>query len=247
MDETQPSAGNPSPDSVEGAPAFDWRGCDAYLFDIDGTLLHTRDMVHFEAFLNAIQAEFGITVSVEGIPVQGSTDPIILSAALSRAGVPALRIRALLRKAIERMAAEVEARFGELKAEPCAAIASLLAELHLRGKLLALASGNVERVGWAKVRAAHLDHYFAFGSFSDSGCDRTEIFRRAAEEARRRLANPTAKLCFVGDTPSDVESARACGIPVIAVATGIFSVTELAATSPELCIPSFQELWKLKL
>src|SRR5476649_2727229 len=45
---------------------FNWRGFDAYLFDIDGTLLNSRDAVHYEAFLIAMQELYGRTVGLEG-------------------------------------------------------------------------------------------------------------------------------------------------------------------------------------
>ena len=115
-------------------------------------------------------------------------------------------------------------------------MAKLLAELKSAGKLLGVTSGNVERIGWAKLKAAGIDEYFSFGSFSDRNESRTEIFRWGAEEARRRLG-AAPRVCFVGDTPADVAAAKACGFPVIAVATGIFSLVELAKGEPEMCIP----------
>ncbi len=63
---------------------FDWRAFDAYLFDIDGTLLNSQDGVHYEAFLIAMRELYGRTVALEGVPVQGSTDPMILLRRWSR-------------------------------------------------------------------------------------------------------------------------------------------------------------------
>ncbi len=221
---------------------FDWRGFDAYLFDIDGTLLNSRDEVHYEAFLIALRELFGREVGLEGVTVQGSTDPIILLRALEKAGVCEADGRAELPAAMARMCLEVEARAGELRPEVCAAVPKLLAELQAAGKLIGVASGNVERIGWAKLRAAGIGQYFSFGSFSDRNESRTEIFRWGAEEARRRLGE-RAKVCFVGDTPADVAAAKACGFPVIAVATGIFSLAELGTAEPEMCIPDCETLW----
>ncbi len=72
-----------------------------------------------------------------------------------------------------------------------------------------------------------------------------EIFRWGAEEARRRLG-AEAPVCFVGDTPADVAAAKACGFPVIAVATGIFPVAELAKGEPEMCIPGLRNPVELR-
>ena len=228
--------------SAELARGFDWRGFDAYLFDIDGTLLNSRDMVHLDAFLIAMQNVYGRTVGLEGVAVQGSTDPIILLRALEKAGVCEADGRRALPAALARMCQEVEARAGELRPEVCVAVPKLLAELQAAGKLIGVASGNVERIGWAKLRAAGIDEYFSFGSFADRNESRTEIFQWGAEEARRRLGE-RAKVCFVGDTPADVAAAGACGFPVIAVATGIFSLAELGKAGPQMCIPDCETLW----
>jgi phosphoglycolate phosphatase-like HAD superfamily hydrolase len=228
--------------NAEPLEGFNWRGFDAYLFDIDGTLLNSRDAVHYDAFLIAMRELYGRTVGLEGVPVQGSTDPIILLRALEQAGVCEAEGRAALEAAMARMCTEVEARSTELRPELCGAVPKLLAELKSTGKLLGVTSGNVERIGWAKLKAAGIDEYFSFGSYSDRNETRTEIFRWGAQEARRRLGEE-ASVCFLGDTPSDVEAARACGFPVIAVATGIFSMEELAKGEPEMCIPGCETLW----
>jgi len=224
------------------AKRFDWRGFDAYLFDIDGTLLHTRDGVHYESFLAAMEQLYGRKVGLEGIAVQGRTDPIILLDALEQAGICEAEGRRLLSAAISHMCAQVEARAHELRPELCEGVTKLLTELKRMGKLLGVTTGNVERIGWAKLKAAGIGEYFCFGSFSDRNETRIEIFRWGAEEARRRLG-ANAKVCFMGDTPADVAAAKACGFPVIAVATGIFPAEELAKGEPDMCIPDCETLW----
>ncbi len=229
-------------DNADLPRGFNWRGFDAYLFDIDGTLLTSRDAVHYFALLKTMREVHGREIGLEGVPVQGSTDPIILMHALKLAGVTEAEGRASLKEAMNRICSEVEDNASELRPELCDAIPKLLAELKASGKLLGVASGNLERIGWAKLKAAGIDEYFSFGSFSDRNETRTEIFRWGAEEARRRLGHP-ASVCFVGDTPADVAAAKACGFPVIAVATGIFSLMDLAKEEPEMCIPCCETLW----
>jgi phosphoglycolate phosphatase-like HAD superfamily hydrolase len=228
--------------SRDKAEEFNWRAFDAYLFDIDGTLLHSRDGVHYEAYLAAMEGLYGLRVGLEGVPVQGSTDPLILLDALGQVGICEADGRVFLHAAMAQMCDQVEARAHDLRPELCGGVTKLLAELKSMGKLLAVASGNVERIGWAKLKAAGIGEYFCFGSFSDRNETRREIFRWGAEEARRRLG-AGATVCFVGDTPADVAAAKACGAPVIAVATGIFPLAELAKGEPELCIPDCETLW----
>jgi phosphoglycolate phosphatase-like HAD superfamily hydrolase len=225
---------------------FNWRGFDAYLFDIDGTLLNSRDAIHYQAFLVAMQEFYGRPVPLEGIPVHGSTDPLILIAALEKAGVCEADARAALGDAMARMCSEVEARADEMRPELCASVPRLLQELQATGKLLGVTSGNIERIGWAKLKAAGIGEYFSFGSFSDRNETRTGIFQWGAQEARRRLGE-NASVCFVGDTPADIVAAKASGFPVIAVATGIFSQEELSKGEPDMCIPGCETLWSYAL
>jgi phosphoglycolate phosphatase-like HAD superfamily hydrolase len=117
----------------------------------------------------------------------------------------------------------------------------LLSELKEEGKILGVTSGNLERIGWAKLKAAGIADFFSFGSFSDRNESRTEIFRWGAEQARQLCGS--ARICFLGDTPADVAAAKACGFPVIAVATGIHSLLELSRSEPEMCIPACETLW----
>jgi phosphoglycolate phosphatase-like HAD superfamily hydrolase len=229
-------------ENVDLPRGFDWRAFDAYMFDIDGTLLNSDDAVHYEAFLTAMQELYGRSVGLEGVAVQGSTDPIILLDALARAGISEADGRASLKAAMARMCSEVETRTQELRPVLCDGVQKLLEELKSTEKLLGVTSGNVERIGWAKLRAAGIHEYFSFGSFSDRNETRTEIFRWGAAEARRRLGE-SARVCFVGDTPADVAAARNCGFPVIAVATGIFPLLELAKNEPQMCIPCCETLW----
>jgi len=70
-------------------PGFAWDGQDAYLFDIDGTLLRDIGRVHMASFVPSIQRVTGFEVTLEGIPVHGNTDTAILREACHRAGIPA--------------------------------------------------------------------------------------------------------------------------------------------------------------
>jgi hypothetical protein len=47
-------------------PGFVWDGQNAYLFDIDGTLLRSRDRVHFESVANAVRRVTGFEVTLTG-------------------------------------------------------------------------------------------------------------------------------------------------------------------------------------
>jgi phosphoglycolate phosphatase len=215
-------------------PGFRWDSADAFLFDIDGTLLNSEDAVHYFAFRNAIRDVLGIEASIEGVPVHGNTDVGILRAVLQRAGLQDSAINASLPQIVEQMCAEVQRNREQLSPELCPSILELLMHLQMGGKLLGAASGNLETVGWLKLEKAGLRPLFAFGSFSFPRELRAEIFQHGIDQARRQLG-PNASVTVVGDTPSDIEAARTVGVPVIAIATGIYSFARLQAHGPDAC------------
>ena len=138
------------------------------------------------------------------------------------------------------MCDEVERNAANLRPQLCPAIATVLEELHDAGKLMGIVSGNLEPIGWRKLDAAGIRHYFTIGSFSDRNDTRVEIFRWGAAEARKQLG-PNARICFIGDTPSDISAARALNMPIVAVATGIYPIDELREFAPDVCISCFEE------
>jgi len=221
--------------------AFNWLGFDAYLFDIDGTLLNTRDLVHYNALNRAMVEVYGAETTIDGIAYHGKTDLGILRAALERKGVMADTFELGLPRALEVVRREVTQNARDLNPEICAAIPEFLAKLKAAGKLLGVASGNLESVGWQKITAARLRDFFSFGCFSDECERRIEIFGRAVSEARMRMGS-SAEVCFVGDTPEDIRAARAAGAQVIAVCTGIFKSPELSSLGPDLCVGSCMEM-----
>ncbi|MFB3918057.1 MAG: HAD family hydrolase [Terriglobales bacterium] len=231
--------------SAEAGSRRRWMNADAYLFDIDGTLLNTRDGVHYHAFHHAVREVFGVNSHIDGVPVHGNTDIGILRAVLRREGISDREFEQRLPRALEYMCAEVQQKSAEIRTELCPSVMELLQKLYAAGKLLGIVSGNLERIGWVKLDVAAIRRYFAFGCFSDQNQlrneRREEIFREGLVEARRRL-NAEASVCVVGDTPADVNAARMLGIPVIAVATGIYDVDALRAVGPDACVSCCTEL-----
>ena len=215
-------------------PGFRWDSADAFLFDIDGTLLNSRDAVHYFAFRNAIRDVLGIEASIEGVPVHGNTDVGILRAVLRRAGMKDVAIDKHMPQIVARMCAEVEQNREQLNPVLCPSILELIGHLQRQGKLLGAASGNLETVGWLKLEQAGLRPTFAFASFSFPRELRSEIFQHGIDLARQRLGGH-ASVTVVGDTPADIEAARAVDVPVIALATGIYSFAQLKVYDPDAC------------
>lgn len=219
-----------------------WLDFDAYVFDIDGTLLNGRDLVHYHSFQGALREVYGCSRDITEVPLHGNTDIGILRATTRLGGIDDAVFEERLQDALAWMRTNTAKNTAGFRAEVCPSIPVLLEILQERGKLLGVATGNLEEVGWPKLAAAGLKHYFKFGCFSDLHEQRTDIFRNAAFEARKRLG-PAATVCFIGDTPNDIEAARRNDCAVIAVATGIHPYETLHALSPDFCLRSCEELF----
>jgi phosphoglycolate phosphatase len=220
---------------------FRWMDAAAYLFDIDGTLLISRDRVHRNALHLAMREAYGVDTTIDGIAYHGKTDLGILRAALERVGVSANQFEANLPAALEVICRDVAANASRIIPTVCSAIPQVLAELRAAGKLLAVASGNLESVGWLKLEAAGLREFFSFGCFSDHQESRGDIFRYGVAEVRRRLGE-AAQVYFIGDTPEDIKAARFANSKIVAVCTGIFTADDLAPHEPNACIATCEEL-----
>jgi phosphoglycolate phosphatase-like HAD superfamily hydrolase len=222
-------------------PGFAWDGQDAYLFDIDGTLLRDPDRIHMGSFASSIERVTGFAVTLDGVQVHGSTDTAILAEACRRAGIPAEVLEPQVEAILEAMRQTVSERRGEMKLRLMPGIEDALRHLARKGALLGVATGNLEAIGWIKIEEAGLRQWFRFGGFSDHFPIRSDLIGHAARKARA-LAGAGARVCVVGDTPRDIEAARANRLPVIAVATGSYSFDALIAFRPEVCASSLADL-----
>jgi phosphoglycolate phosphatase-like HAD superfamily hydrolase len=219
----------------------EWDEFDAYLFDIDGTLLHCKDPLHYFAFNDALSAVAGRPLTIDGVVAHGNVDLGILRDAFARAEIAEELWRPRLREMTQRMEAFVADRHGEFCIEVLPHVQEVLSHLRAHGAVLGTATGNLAAIGRAKLERAGLMEMLDFGGWSD-GCEtRGEVFRLAAASARERAPlNPA--ICVVGDTPADIRAARENDLKVIAVATGIYSRDTLRAERPDLLLSSLDEL-----
>jgi phosphoglycolate phosphatase-like HAD superfamily hydrolase len=230
-----------SEDRVFIRDGFRWDEQGAYLFDIDGTLLRSRDRIHVNSFFSSVRAVLGHELALEGVTVSGNTDPGILRDAFRLANLEDAHWQPKLENILEQMRVEVAARRAEMQLVMMPGVEEILAYLQGKGAALGLATGNLESIGWLKIEVLGLRRWFAFGGFSDRFDVRSHMIAHAMEEAHRH-AGPQATVCVVGDTPADISAARANGLPTIAVATGHYSFDELMAHDPEVCATTLKAL-----
>jgi len=78
------------------------------------------------------------------------------------------------------------------------------------------------------------------GSFSQNllfGCEFGDSRELIAHRAREYLSRQNlSTVVVVGDTPNDINAARLSDFPVISVATGSFSISELSSYKPDLLL-----------
>src|SRR5580704_8870251 len=226
-------------------PDFAWDGQDAYLFDIDGTLLRSRDRVHIDSFASSVERVTGFEITLAGVLLQGNTDTAILREACRQAEIPSRLLEERVDAILEAMRNSVAERRHELDLALMPGVEDVLRHLAQKDALLGVATGNLETIGWIKIVKAGLREWFRFGGFSDHFPIRGELVAHAAWKAREMARTnecPDPTVCVVGDTPRDIEAAHSNLLPVIAVATGRCSFDELLECKPEACVSSLADL-----
>jgi phosphoglycolate phosphatase-like HAD superfamily hydrolase len=218
-----------------------WDEFDAYLFDVDGTLIHCKDAVHYFAFCNALSSVANRPLNLDGVTVHGNTDQGILRDAFRLAGISEWIWRREIPKACDLMCSFVAEREKDLCVEVLPGVRQLLKHLKNKGAILGIATGNLKEIGRRKLRSAGLLEEFHFASWSDSFESRSEVFGSALKKACE-LTKPNAAILVIGDTPADVQAAFFHKLPVIAVATGIYSREELMRERPNLCLRYLSDL-----
>ncbi len=212
------------------------------LFDIDGTLVLTG-AAGLRAMNRACAEILGPGIALEGIPVAGRTDRIILTDVLARHGraLDEPLLGALRERYVTYLREEIELP-GHGTKGIMPGVRPLLDELHQRDDVfLGLLTGNFEAGARIKLEYFDLWRYFRCGAYGDDAADRNALVPFAVDRAQGcgLPALGPEHILVVGDTPHDVACARAAGAVAVAVATGSFSVDQLRGTGADIV---FQDL-----
>jgi phosphoglycolate phosphatase len=206
------------------------------LFDIDGTILWS-DGAGRRAMEGALTQVFG-TPGSPGYRYDGKTDRQIVRELMQREGRDDAHIDThmdvLLHEYVERLRGEL-AR-GELECGLFGGVRELIDVLDAReDTILGLLTGNLEVGAAAKLSAVGIDigrfRVNAFGSDHEHRPELPAIAQRRAQE-QLGVRVDGADVVVIGDTPFDISCGRAIGARAIGVATGRYSVAELAEHAP---------------
>ena len=207
------------------------------LFDIDGTLVLTGG-AGLRAMNRACAAIAARPDALDGIPVAGRTDRIILADVVARLGRP-LDDRLLVElrdRYIANLGEEIEHPGHGVKAV-MPGIRDLLDALAGRGEVfVGLLTGNFE--AGARIKLGHFDlwRYFRCGAFGDDAADRNELVPFAVGRAVAcGMPRPApSDVLVVGDTPHDVACAKAASAVAVGVATGSFTAEALRTAGADV-------------
>ena len=192
------------------------------LFDVDKTLFMTSDPLMGRATTDAIEAVWGIPLprdAIRSVNHPGQTATRITRELLRADGLTDDEITPLL----DKWCAEASSRYLELLADADTsqwAAAEGAAEVLPQIEHRALLTGNPEPVARARMERIGLAELFpagqgAFGCEAEERADLIAIARRKAGDW------PSEDTVAVGDTPADIQGARAAGIKVVGFGEGL--------------------------
>lgn len=216
------------------------------LFDIDGTLLASGGLGR-RSMEAALLTHFG-TIGPSHYRYDGKTDRQIVRESMRHAGFSDADIDARLPSLLADYLVGLERTItsGAHDVRTHAGIPALLDALEARDDvLLGLLTGNVAPGAALKLRASGLaPERFLVGAYGSDHEDRPALpaiaQRRAVELLGRAVDG--ASVVIVGDTPADVQCGRGIGARAVAVATGHFSVADLAEHKPHAVLEDFSDL-----
>jgi phosphoglycolate phosphatase-like HAD superfamily hydrolase len=191
------------------------------------------------AYDKAMQEIYGIPKSTDGVMPQGRTDPAIFRDLLRRNHLSEDDFARQLERFMERFLAIFETLIAATdKARLHPGIREALsAAAAAPDCFLALGTGNFKQGAYLKLKPHGVGHFFPVGGFGDDHEDRTEMIRIAHRRSGEHycLTFPLDSTWVIGDTPFDVAAGRGIGARTVAVATGDYTLEQLAEVNPDLC------------
>ncbi|NLE23633.1 MAG: HAD family hydrolase [Actinobacteria bacterium] len=241
------------------------------LFDIDCTLIDAHG-AGGRAIIRAIKDVYGVEGELGDYSFHGRTDPGIISdlAALWGAGEPDAAASAdgtqpeVVHELVEAMgtpAALIERRVDECIARYLDALREEIARVDVetlpgirelvtalaadRRALVGLLTGNVAEGARLKLEPTGLLPLFKVGAYGSDSALRADLPAVAVARAERLHGRRFRgkDVVVIGDTPADIECGASLGVTAVAVATGRYSVDELAAHEPDHLYADFSD-WR---
>lgn len=203
-----------------------------YIFcDIDGTLLQAPG-AGSSAFGDAFAEVFGVPVDMSHINFAGATDIRVLAQLMREQHLSSDPV--LEQRFFERLPFYLDRNMTSAPPIVFPGVEEFLGRVSKHWGL-GLVTGNIKACAHIKLKHAGIDSFFSdIGGFGDDDGDRNKMAALALE----RAGSPE-RAFLLGDTPSDVEAARANGMVSVAVCNGQYDRATLEAEGADLVVDSF--------
>lgn len=216
------------------------------LFDIDGTLINTHGSGG-RAWRIAARRLFGDDFDFNGVAFAGRLDRSIYTDLALHNGIEdhAARRSEFWAAYLDELPRELERSAGRIAACPgIAELLALLRETHADRAMLGLLTGNHSGAVPHKLGAIGIDHdWFSIGAFGDEADARPDL----TTLAMRRYATHTGddarpdRVVVIGDTPADIDCAKAHGCIAFAVATGPYDSAALHGAGADVVVKDLRD------
>jgi len=225
------------------------------LFDIDGTLLFC-DGAGRKSLGAAIRDVFGFDGFPDSYSLAGGTDMQILSDVLEYYGASKEEIEKKMHGVLDRYFdfLKMNTSTNEHKKKLLNGVLPLLEELRsdTENVLLGLLTGNLKKSALWKLSLFNIQDYFLyngelFGGFGSDHADRSRLVNICRDRAFHLSGRIFVgkDIVVIGDTKNDILCGKHLGVKSIAVATGEYSIEELAKYEPDHILTDFSDTKKV--
>jgi pyrophosphatase PpaX len=204
----------------------------ALLFDLDGTLIDSVDLIVNSALYAFEKCGHEAPAAAEwladlGLPLRTMFGRFMSDEAKITELVAGYR--------------EYQLANHDRLVRPYEEVAATLETLHARGHALAVVTSKAEPLAQRGLSHVGLDGFFDVVVGLES-CTRHKPDPEPVRIALDRLGMRPEEAAFVGDSPHDMAAGRAAGVVTVAALWGPFSRAQLAASEPDHYIERMGEL-----
>jgi phosphoglycolate phosphatase len=217
------------------------------LFDIDGTLLLTQH-VGAQCMHDASRELYGVAFTFDDVEIAGRIDPQIWRDVARVNGIedPDADHERFRATYADHLARRLQSNNTATVLPGVTALVNALGSID--GLTRGLLTGNYPETGKLKIAAAGLDlgvfEVAVWGSDGQSRRDLPGVALDRHEAATGTRLDP-GQVVIIGDTPHDVDCARAHGCRVLAVATGPTPREKLVESEPDLLVDDLSRTQEL--
>ena len=206
------------------------------LWDIDGTLIRTKRPNSSSPHRNVLRRR-GYLFDEAKVELSGFTDyEFFLELVNNRDELSETQLRSIFHELDEEARNLDEGSTFDLYP----GVPAILESLASIGWAHGILTGNTSARMLAKLKLAGIADCFTeeFLFYCNFGESREDITRNAREVLNY---NKQLRVLILGDTPKDILAGRLSNFPVVSIATGSFSASDLASCNPDLVIENLAD------